>query len=497
MHKKMKKIQTNIPKRHSKTQKKTLKKGGEVIGAGGFGCVFKPALKCSHPTRLQSQSQKTITKLLKKEDAKEEYDYIIKYKPILKTIPNYSAYFLIDGFSLCEPAPLTEEDLIHYTEECVSLKISKQDINHQLNKVLAIQMPYGGQDVGNYLPHINYDKYIPLNYSLMDLLVHGILPMNQKGIYHCDIKDANILVEDIGIDNRNAKLYTRLIDWGLSVQITTKNSKTIPELLKKRPFQFNIPFSNVLFNPIFERMYKKFLHDYPNPTMEQTNIFVKDYLDTFVNKMNGKGHLSVYNFMFKRLFDNRSTDHYSNLHFIKMIFLQNTEIPHEIIQYISKILVTFTINNQFNVMDYFSNVFLKNVDVWGYVMIYLAIMDELFENYNYLNQAELHMIQIFKEMIQILMTASAEPISIPQILAKCREFNVYFEKAYKTSKLKLNMISNMDSRLPELSEYSSIRKNVYSYHFSNVGTGTSLSNKTNMSNTTRKRKRTKTLKNSK
>ena len=50
---------------------KTL--GGKSIGAGGFGCVFYPALKCENATK---RSKNKISKLLNIRHANEEYEEI-------------------------------------------------------------------------------------------------------------------------------------------------------------------------------------------------------------------------------------------------------------------------------------------------------------------------------------------------------------------------------------------------------------------------------------
>jgi serine/threonine protein kinase len=52
-----------------------------------------------------------------------------------------------------------------------------------------------------------------INNSLMELLVNGIVPMNNRNIYHCDIKDSNVLLDD-----SSNELKSRLIDWGLSTE---------------------------------------------------------------------------------------------------------------------------------------------------------------------------------------------------------------------------------------------------------------------------------------
>ena len=98
--------------------------GGEVIASGGFGCVFRPGLTCTSVVKsknrkgtrkLQNEPHtQIITKLMRSKYAKKEYAEIVKYRPILKKIPDYTDYFLIEGFTLCKPGPLGEEDLKNF-----------------------------------------------------------------------------------------------------------------------------------------------------------------------------------------------------------------------------------------------------------------------------------------------------------------------------------------------------------------------------------------------
>ena len=90
------------------------KRGGKVLSSGGFGCVFKPALKC----KTQKLRRKNgVSKLMKKKHVAKEYGEVVKYLPQLKTIPNYQDYFLVEGFSICDPAPLEKEDLENFDKK--------------------------------------------------------------------------------------------------------------------------------------------------------------------------------------------------------------------------------------------------------------------------------------------------------------------------------------------------------------------------------------------
>ena len=149
--------------------------------------------------------------------AKGEYKGIQKYKEMLDSIPNYRDYFLVDGFSICEPDKLDDEDLQKFDKKCSALKkmkITSANVNESLDKLRSLNMPYGGIDVGDYVERtrMNYKKMREMNISLVELLKKGILPMNERGIYHCDVKDSNILVQE----NNGGEVKSRLIDWGLA-----------------------------------------------------------------------------------------------------------------------------------------------------------------------------------------------------------------------------------------------------------------------------------------
>ena len=111
-------------------------KGGEVIASGGFGCIFVPELKCKTPGSKRSD-KRGVSKLMLSKYAKEEYEDTIKYKHILSKIPNYKDYFLVDGFSMCEPAPLSKRDLKHYKTRCRALQkrnVTKKQVNERLSE---------------------------------------------------------------------------------------------------------------------------------------------------------------------------------------------------------------------------------------------------------------------------------------------------------------------------------------------------------------------------
>lgn len=427
------------------TTRKTTLKGGKAIGSGGFGCVFKPAIKC----KGQERNEKNVTKLMKIKYAKSEYKGIQKYKEMLDGIPNYSDYFLVDGFSICEPDKLDEEDLQRFDKKCSALKkmkITSSNVNSNLNKLRSLNMPYGGIDVGDYIEttRMDYKKIGEMNISLIELLKKGILPMNEKGIYHCDIKDSNILVQEI----HGGEIKTRLIDWGLSTVFNERNS--IPKPLSKRPFQFNVPFSVVIFNDIFTKMYAEFLKKHKTPTYFETREFVINYVVTWINER-GPGHLKSLNNIFKAFFE-RGLINIENQFKEDLIEFEYTF--YFIFEYISYVLFKFTRDGKFDKMEYFSQVFLKNLDIWGFTMTYLPILEYLENYYDELCECELEIIDKIKSAVLYVIECSYVPIDVDKLANKLEELTPLFLKAERNSTIKFEEIKTSSTTQPQKSSRS-------------------------------------------
>jgi tRNA A-37 threonylcarbamoyl transferase component Bud32 len=346
-------------------------RGGKVIASGGFGCIFEPALKCIDSTAEQPNK---ISKLTTTNYADEEYSQIQQFRSILQKIPHYQRYFLLDNISLCKPAKLSTKDLQNFNKKCKAKALTKKhirraNINKSLKNLAIITMPHGGVTVTKFVKsHFVSSELIKLNNSLIDLLVNGIIPMNKLNVYHGDIKADNVLVQ------QETQLLPRLIDWGLS--FVYKNSSTvqgIPKKLYRRPFQINVPFSSILFNKVFTEQYDAFLQTNPSPTFYQIREFVVTYMATW-NKIRGPGHLERIKLLFNQL-TKPDTNTKTNTKTIKKT--KSKEPYYYIVDYLTHILMKYTNKGQLDIMDYFNNIFLKNLDIWGFIMVYRAFYDKV------------------------------------------------------------------------------------------------------------------------
>jgi len=338
-----------------RTNRTLRKQGGKVIGSGGYGCVFRPALRCNGTRKRVS---KTISKLMLNKHVKREYMEITKYLPILRKIPDYKNYFIIEGANICQPGPLTRQDLENFDAKCKVLKkrdIDAKNINSNLDKISSLNLQDGGVELGAYIySGLSLDGMKDLNARMIQLLVHGILPMNKYHVYHADIKEANIVVDVHG-------KYVRLIDWGLSMYTTTASGKNIPSVMQDKPLQYNLPFSIILFNDTFKTMYSTFLNTSTHLDNNSIAEFLKGYIEKW-NRKRGKGHIKTITSIWSGITGKQN--------------IQDTII----IPYLSTILLEYTRDGEFDTIGYFKNVFLKLLDLWGFIICYSAFLETGYKN---------------------------------------------------------------------------------------------------------------------
>lgn len=351
---------------NAKVNKKTKKRatciravGGQAIGAGGYGCVFRPALKCKHKERSSSNK---VSKLMTAKHSEQEYNDITKFKPLLATIKDYEKYFLINGVEICQPDKLTESDMISFEDTCSRAfktdNLTKLNVNDKLDELLVLTMPDGGIDIDkNYKKNDTPKMILRINSSLVQLLKHGIVPMNKLRIYHCDIKGSNILIDSMG--------DTRLIDWGLS----QKYEPTEETNQFSRTLQFNVPFSVLLLNNIFIEMYESFLNRNKGKSVSTKEIFsfIKYYMKFFTKK-HGHGHIKTLTLIFKKLFGEKF---YSNTS-------ENKEdnITYDFIYtHLTKIVMEYTKDDVFLKRELLEQLFLPTIDIWGFIISYVDLLN--------------------------------------------------------------------------------------------------------------------------
>lgn len=396
--------------------------GGSALASGGFGCVFSPSLKCEGKKRDKNK----ISKLMIEKYAYKEYDEIKLIRLKLKTIKNYEDFFLVNDIQLCKPAKLTEEDLKNYNKKCTALpknKITKKNINRSLNKLMTLNIPNGGIPVDDYIyKKGSFYDLLQINVSLINLLQNGIIKMNNKNVYHCDIKDANVLVKHNGLS-----LQTRLIDWGLSTEYTPFKNEPFPKTWRNRPLQFNSPFSVIIFTDYFVEKYTKYIQNGGTLTKENLKPFVIDYIYFWIKKR-GAGHYKFINEIMYILFSNDLKNIDDD---VKKQIIENEFTLSYITNYIVEILINFTFfkkDSSLNLRSYLDNVFIKIVDITGFIVTYFSMLEILFNNYANLNVTQQNIFNLLKSIfVNYLYTPRIEPINVDELVNEFQKLNYLFE----------------------------------------------------------------------
>lgn len=401
---------------YKNTRRRHHIKGGEAFASGGYGCVFSPALKCADSSKRKTN---TVSKLMFTKNAKSEYDEIVLIKKHLNKIPNFNEYFMLSNITMCSPAPLSPSDLNQF-DKCRALtkhSITQHNINDNLQKLSILNMPQGGLPVDDY---INSEAFafdikngVNLNNSLMKLITHAIIPMNRANIYHTDIKDSNILVQNI---SSYQQLRTRIIDWGLAVKYIPTKTKTSSISDFARPFQFNVPFTCIILSSKFITAYKSFLKKGHVSKSSIKTHFVIKYIDMLIKKKKAS-HFKYINTIIDTVYRDTNTD---------------TDIPHLtkhiISNYISNVLHTFlnvNANIDIKCREYLNNVYIKNVDIWGIILTYYPFLLYL-QQYSIYNKlfkpAYTTLCNIFKTYVYSVDddTIGLEPIDINSLLSDLR-----------------------------------------------------------------------------
>jgi hypothetical protein len=280
----------------------------------------------------------------------------------------------------CEPDEITGEENLNSLESKCRLftkrGLDSTNINKNLDKLSLINMPNGGLNVERYILKVvespnKYNLFINLNNSLVKLLQYGIVPMNKLHFNHYDVKGGNILYSSDG--------HARLIDWGLAGM---NDGNTIPEAIVNRSIAYNMPFSDIFFN--------SYIKEWLPEEMQKIKASLK-----FRDKNEGQAELLkiVAVNLINKSIEETSEGHFQYittgiLHDIYKIYASSNKYNlldfnvlcyNVVVEYIQAVLLTY-VNEYgiFNHTQYFYEVFVHNVDVWGFILNYASFIEDGF-----------------------------------------------------------------------------------------------------------------------
>ena len=411
--------------------------GGKPIGSGGFGCVFRPALLCEGETH---RAPRTVTKLMNKQNFKQEEAELKKIAPHIAKIPNNEKYFVVTQIKKCIPQSYSQEDLINFNTVCKPLLKGKYKTSATYiegdtrnGEFIGLNLPDGGMDVFDYLIESRPSKKDISKFlgSYMLLIQKGIRPMNIAGVCHFDVKSENMVY--------NSSLNeTKLIDWGFAQFIP----ETAPAPILEKPLMQNSPFTILLFyrkpqnNPILQ-FFRKFLvtdgggfttvplsttiRDQGIISSHKKEIFIKELSkvlrssiffneDSIVSFFGTRHVLGQFKYMVREYFDGKPA------RLLKCISNQ-----------LANVLVEFSYNERgnhfvdFDLTRFFRTVYRFNVDIYGALTVIhklpapfteiQKIMDQLMFGDEYTTKP--YVIEDVLTQIQILREILVPTVPIP------------------------------------------------------------------------------------
>jgi serine/threonine protein kinase len=388
--------------------------GAGSIGSGGYGCVFLPSLSCANETDDDIETQdnaKYVTKLMTNNHADIEYRLIRSFDKRLRIIPNYADYFLVTNVTKCRPGPLTKRDLRAYEKQCKPLikkNITRKNINRSLNKITALRIPYGGDTIDEYwMSHVNNRSDMETMVASMHaLFTKGILPMNQIGLYHGDIKSSNIMY----YQNK-----AKLIDWGLAFDSSYKrdhNADGVSRLATYRPFQFNVLPSCILFNAEFRTAIAGLLKTNDDLSRQTIKDFVAGFITDWYT-IRGHGSVSLLVTLYDKL-----VPYAARICGITHTIATGTyatsdkgdAVPAFAVVYITNILERFIRDKKLHLDEYYKEVYLKSLDIWGFAISFLILFNLLCKNEATLNGSEKKTLSSLCNMFIYILEMDATPI---------------------------------------------------------------------------------------
>jgi len=170
-----------------------------LIGEGTHGCAFTPPLPCK---KSKTKKSRTVGKIIDKAHA----DIELKVATIVKGIPGWHRYFIVQEEDQCEPKNFRNQREQHEAE----CKILQATRNRNLTQLLS---PYGGSTLHSIAITSSFDFL-----GSMKHLLEAISHLQGQGLCHYDLKDNNMVIDGVGT--------LRIIDFGsafLGDHVSEKN----------------------------------------------------------------------------------------------------------------------------------------------------------------------------------------------------------------------------------------------------------------------------------
>jgi hypothetical protein len=139
-------------------------------------------------------------------------------------------------------------------------------------------------------------------------------------------------------------------------------------------------------------------------------------------------------------------------------FFEKTYTLPYITNYIVKILLAF------KPKEYLNTIFVKNVDVWGFLISYYPIMEIIYDNYKTSSKNDIKIFNFIKSLyLNVLYKNGDKVITVSKVLKEMNKFtNLFKNSITKTMRKNKNItLSNKSSKSTKSTKHNSSRKLKY------------------------------------
>lgn len=409
--------------------------GGEAIASGGYGCVFAPAIPCEGSVVKLTDNQRPagVSKLIESSDLAEEVKVAMEVYKKVKEIPNHNDYFLFPT-DYCSPAAVPRKELMGFDGKCAKFASNRwvapsrdaDGLYRFPSTARILNAPHGGDELhalvkrkGDSAPFLAFTLA-----AVADLLTNAIGPMNDRNVTHNDIKGENMMLGEDG--------HVRIIDWGLG---GVANGTGVPSFVKHREFQFNTPFSSILFDRDLPRM------SCEAPTVETVSAFVSATNGIpLCEDLQSSGGPSHYKYVLGA--------------FVPALFqcgpgpraalVARQTFAYMFIDYLTKIIKKYNIKGRFNPGAYYRETYIHNADVWGAITVFISFLRASGGTVTESDKSRI------RKLVITYMFGSeyaASPIPIPQLAKEMTEIATSIVKRVGKQRLSLSLPPNLVKRL--------------------------------------------------
>jgi hypothetical protein len=100
-----------------------------------------------------------------------------------------------------------------------------------------------------------------------------------------------------------------------------------------------------------------------------------------------------------------------------------------IVSYLTAIIIEFTHNWKVDLLEYFNKVYRHIIDIWGFLTVYLSILELLADNYKRLNKYELRLYDALKLLVlKQMYEPRIKPNNINELVKQIKALNPLFKK---------------------------------------------------------------------